>query len=111
MPAIERGNERARLALAIYVHRLRAGIGAMITALGGLDALVFAGGVGENDASVRADVCEAFAFLGLRLDAQKNAQSPSDQVISAANSAVIVLIVQTQEDWSIARECWMIPKG
>jgi len=109
--AIERGNERARLALAIYVHRLRAGIGAMITALGGLDALVFAGGVGENDASVRADVCEAFAFLGLRLDAQKNAQSPSDQVISAANSAVIVLIVQTQEDWSIARECWMIAKG
>ena len=106
--AIEQGDERARLALAIYVHRLRAGIGAMITALGGLDALVFAGGVGENDASVRADVCEAFAFLGLRLDARKNAQSPSDQVISTANSAVRVLIVQTQEDWSIARECWKI---
>jgi acetate kinase len=109
--AIEQGDERARLALAIYVHRLRAGIGAMITALGGLDALVFAGGVGENDAGVRADVCETFTFLGLRLDAQKNAKSPSDQVISATDSAVRVLIVQTQEDWSIARECWKIAKG
>ncbi len=106
--AIEQGNERAKLALAIYIHRLRSCIGSMIASLGGLDALVFAGGVGENDASVRAAACEAFAFLGLQLDTQKNAQSPADQDISAADSAVRALIVHTQEDWSIAQECWRI---
>lgn len=106
--AIEQGNERAKLALAIYIHRLRSCIGSMIASLGGLDALVFAGGIGENDASVRAAACEAFAFLGLQLDTQKNAQSPSDQDISAADSAVRALIVHTQEDWSIAQECWRI---
>ena len=83
----------------------------MIAVLGGLDALVFAGGVGENDAEMRTKVCAAFAFLGLHLDAQKNAQSPSDRDITAADSAVRVLIVQTQEDWSIAEECWRIAKA
>jgi acetate kinase len=109
--AIEEGNERAKLAFAVYVHRLRSSIGSMIAVLGGVDALVFAGGVGENDAATRAAVCGAFAFLGLRLDAQKNAQSPADQDIAAADSAVRVLIVQTQEDWSIAKECWSIAKA
>ena len=109
--AIEEGNERARLAFAVYVHRLRSAIGSMIAVLGGVDALVFAGGVGENDAAMRAAVCDAFAFLGLRLDAQKNAKSPADQDIAAADSAVRVLIVQTQEDWSIAKECWSIAKA
>ncbi len=109
--AIEQSNERAKLAYAIYVHRLRSFIGSMIAVLGGLDALVFAGGVGENDAEMRTDVCDAFAFLGLHLDPQKNAQSPSDQDIATANSAVRVLIVQTQEDWSIAKECWRIARA
>jgi acetate kinase len=109
--AIEEGNERAKLAFAVYVHRLRSAIGSMIAVLGGVDALVFAGGVGENDAAMRTAVCDAFAFLGLRLDAQKNAQSPADQDIAAADSAVRVLIVQTQEDWSIAKECWSIAKA
>ena len=109
--AIGQGNERAKLAFAIYVHRLRFYIGSMIAVLGGLDALVFAGGVGENDAEMRADVCAAFAFLGLHLDPQKNAQSPSDQDVAAAESAVRVLIVSTQEDWSIAKECWRIARA
>lgn len=109
--AIRQGNERAKLAFAIYVHRLRSSIGSMIAVLDGLDALIFAGGVGENDAEMRADVCATFAFLGLHLDAQKNAQSPSDEDIAAADSAVRVLIVQTQEDWSIAKECWRIARA
>jgi acetate kinase len=109
--AIGQGNERAKLAFAVYVHRLRSFIGSMIAVLGGLDALVFAGGVGENDAEMRTAVCDAFAFLGLHLDAQKNAQSPSDQEISTADSAVRVLIVHTQEDWSIAKDCWRIAKA
>jgi len=109
--AIGQGNERAKLAFAIYVHRLRFYIGSMIAVLGGLDALVFAGGVGENDAEMRTDVCAAFAFLGLHLDPQKNAQSPSDQDVATADSAVRVLIVQTQEDWSIAKECWRLARA
>ncbi len=108
LAACKEGNERAKLAFDIYIHRLRSCIGAMLATLGGLDALVFAGGVGEHAASVRAAACEAFAFLGLKLDAAKNAQSPVDQDIATADSPVRVLVVQTQEDWSIAKECWRL---
>jgi acetate kinase len=106
--AMQEGNAQARLAFDMFVHRLRYYIGAMLATLGGLDALVFAGGIGENSADVRAAACASFAFLGLKLDLQKNAQSPADQFISAADSAVPVLIVSTQEDWAIAQECWKL---
>jgi len=71
-----------------------------------LDALVFTGGIGENAAEVRAAACESFAFIGLKLDALKNDQSLADQDISAVDSSIPVLIIHTQEDWAIARECW-----
>ena len=103
---IKVGKPRAKLAFDMFVHRLRFYIGAMLATLGGLDALVFTGGIGENAAEVRVAACESFAFLGLKLDAQKNEQSPVDQNISAVDSAIPVLIVHTQEDWAIARECW-----
>jgi acetate kinase len=106
--AIEQGNERAKLAFDIYVHRLRSFIGAMLAALGGIDALIFTGGVGEHDALLRASACEAFAFLGLQLDTAKNAQSPVDCDIAAGDSTVRVLLIQTQEEWSIAKECWRL---
>ena len=106
--AIDQGNTRAQLAFDIYVHRLRSFIGAMLATLGGIDALVFAGGVGEHDASLRASACEAFAFLGLHLDTEKNAQSLADCDIAAADSSVRVLLIQTQEEWSIAKECWRL---
>jgi len=104
--AITQGNERAQLALDIYIHRLRAGIGAMLASLGGLDALIFTAGVGENSAVVRAAACEAFGFLGLKLDGEKNQHSPVDEDIAAVDSAARVLVIHTQEDWEIARECW-----
>ena len=103
---IKENKPRAKLAFDMFVHRLRYYIGAMLATLGGLDALVFTGGIGEYAAEVREATCESFAFLGLKLDAQKNQQSPADQDISASDSAIPVLIVQTQEDWAIARECW-----
>ncbi|MEG5033417.1 acetate kinase [Microcoleus sp. AT3-D2] len=106
--AIAQGNQRAQLALDIYVHRLRAGIGAMLASLGGLDALIFTAGVGENSAVVRAAACEAFGFIGLKLDGEKNQQSPIDQDIAAVDSAVRILVIHTQEDWEIARECWKL---
>ncbi|MEG3922841.1 acetate kinase [Microcoleus sp. T3_A4] len=106
--AIAQGNQRAQLALEIYIHRLRAGIGAMLASLGGLDALIFTAGVGENSAIVRAAACEAFGFIGLKLDEDKNQQSPIDQDIAAVDSAVRILVIHTQEDWEIARECWKL---
>jgi len=103
---IKEDKPRAKLAFDMFVHRLRYYIGAMLATLGGLDALVFTGGIGENAAEVRAAACESFAFLGLKLDEQKNAQSPADQLIGAVDSAIPLLIIHTQEDWAIARECW-----
>jgi acetate kinase len=106
--AIAEGNPRAKLALNLYIHRLRQLIGSMIASLGGLDALVFTAGVGENSPPVRAGACEAFAYMGLKLDLEKNQKSPRDQIISTPDSTVPVLIIHTQEDWAIARECWEV---
>jgi len=99
---------RAKLALEMYVHRLQSGIGAMIAVLGGVDAIVFTAGVGENSPEVRSATCANFAFLGLKLDQEKNAQSPSnnDRDISTPDATVRVLVIHAQEDWMIARECW-----
>ena len=106
--AIATGNDRAKLAFAMYIHRLRSYIGAMLASLGGLDALVFTAGVGENSSAVRAAACEAFSFLGLKLDLEKNQQTPIDQDIAMSDSAVRVLVIHTQEDWAIAQECWSL---
>jgi acetate kinase len=102
------GDARARLAFDMFTHRLRSFIGAMLASLGGLDALVFAGGIGENAVEVRTAACQAFGFLGLKLDEQKNARSPADENIAAPDSQVAALIVQTQEDWAIAEDCWKL---
>jgi acetate kinase len=106
--AMKDGHPRAKLAFEIFVHRLQAGIGAMIAVLGGVDALVFTAGIGENSPEVRDAACANFGFLGLKLDAAENAQSSADQDISLPDSAVRVLIVRAQEDWAIARDCWRL---
>ena len=108
LAALDRGDVRAQLAFDVYVHRLRSEIGAMLASLGGLDVLVFTAGVGENSPEVRARAVEAFAFLGVQLDAAKNAQSPPDADIAAPDSAVRVLVVHTQEEWEIARESFRV---
>jgi acetate kinase len=108
LAAIDRGDARAQLAFDIYAHRLRSEIGAMLASLGGLDVLVFTAGVGENSPQVRAIAVDAFAFLGIKLDAAKNAQSPTDADIAALESTVRVLVVHTQEEWEIARESFRV---
>ena len=108
---IKEGKAQAKLAFDMFVHRLRYYIGAMLATLGGLDALVFTGGIGENAAEVRAAACESFAFLGLKLDAQKNKQSPADHNISAVDLSIPVLIIHSEEDWAIARECWKMAQA
>lgn len=106
LDAGQSGNDRAQLAFDLYIHRLRAAIGAMVATLGGLDALVFTAGVGENAVAVRTHTCQGFEFLGLKLDPEKNAATPKDKEIAAADSAVSVLVIHTQEDWAIAQDCW-----
>ncbi len=108
LEAIARGNERARLALDLYIYRLRACLGSMVAALEGIDVLTFTGGVGEHVPEIRKRLCQAFAFLGIALDEGKNAASSGDQDIAAANSAARVLVVHTEEDWEIARACWQM---
>jgi len=108
--ALKTGHERARLAFEMDAHRLCAGIGAMTAALGGLDALVFTGGIGEHSAAMRAAACERLAFLGLELDAAKNEGHPKEEDIAASNSPVRVVIIEAQEDWAIARECWRLAR-
>ena len=106
LTAIAENNLQARLALEMYIHRLRSAIGAMLASLGGLDALVFTAGVGENAVLVREKACEGWEFLGLKLDLEKNRLSPQDEDIATPDSAVRILVVQAQEDWAIATECW-----
>lgn len=108
--AIKSGNPRAQLAFDIFVHRLRAAIGAMLAALDGADAIIFTAGIGENSAEVRTATCAHLSFLGVKLDAAKNASGPSDREIGCMDSAIKVLIVQAQEDWAIARECWNLAR-
>ena len=108
LAAIGRGHERAKLAFDIYVHRLRAAIAAMAAAMGGMDVLVFTAGVGENSAEVRAAACDGLDFLGVRLDACKNARPNLDADVSTANSRVRVLVIRAEEDWAIAKECWKL---
>ncbi|HEY9620138.1 MAG TPA: acetate kinase [Crinalium sp.] len=103
--AIAQHNTRAQLALDVYIHRLRSHIGAMLASLGGLDALIFTAGVGENAPTIRAAACEAFPFLNLKIDPNKNTDSPIDTDIATPDSAVRVLVIHTQEDWTIAQEC------
>lgn len=106
LQAIADGDRQAQLALDVYVHSLRSHIGAMVASLGGLDVLVFTAGVGENAAIVRESACAGFEFLGLKLDLDKNNQKLLDVDIATPDSAVRVLVIHTQEDWEIARECW-----
>jgi acetate kinase len=104
--AMRGGNQRAKLAFDMFVHRLQAGIGAMLAALDGADAIIFTAGIGENSSEVRAAACSQFRFLGLTVDPAKNAAVVPDQDIATPESQVRVLVVRAQEDWAIARECW-----
>jgi acetate kinase len=106
--ASRRGEPAAELAIDVYVHRLRAAIAAMAASLGGLDALVFTGGVGENAPTVRAAAVAGLGFLGLALDAKRNhravggAAAP-DADITATGSTARTLVVAAREDLEIAR--------
>jgi acetate kinase len=102
--AAETGNERARLALDVFVHRLRQTIGAMAATLNGLDALVFTAGIGEHSASIRAAACQGLEYLGLHLDAEANQQCKRDGDVASSASPGRILVMETREDVTIVRE-------
>jgi len=102
--AADAGDVPSGEALAVYLHRLRAGIAAMAAAMGGLDAVTFTGGVGERSPRVRAEACAGLGFLGLRLDGPRNEDpGTEDTDVSAADSMVRVLVVHAREELEIAR--------
>lgn len=105
LAATKQGQARAKLAFDMYVHRLQASIGAMVAVLGGIDALIFSAGVGENSAEVRAAVCRRLLFLGIKLDEGCKAQRSPDVDIATPDSSVRILVIRAQEDWAIAGEC------
>lgn len=100
----EEGDEDAGLALAVYLRSLRAAVAAMASALGGLDTLVFTGGVGENVPSVRAGVAEGLGFMGVAVDRKANAAAVPDTEISAAGALVHTLVLAAREDLQVAAE-------
>ncbi len=102
--AADAGDDRAALALDVYVHRLRAGIAAMAASMDGVDAIAFTAGVGENSARLRAEAAAGLGFLGLTLDDAANRVAKGDAVISAESSRVRALVVSAREDLQIARE-------
>ncbi len=103
--AARRGGDRdAQLALDVYMHRLRGGIAAMAAALGGLDVLVFTGGVGEHAPAIRARAAEDLRFLGVEIDQRINAAVRADTEITAPGATVKALVVRAREDLEIARQ-------
>src|SRR5262247_2945163 len=98
------GNPNARLAVEVYVHRIRQTVGAMAATLGGVDALVFTAGVGEHAPEIRERVCEKLGYLGLALDRTANAVCQPDADIAMPASAARILVIATREDLTIVRE-------
>jgi acetate kinase len=106
LPEAKAGNARAKLAMDVFVHRLQAGMGQMLAGLRGPpDAFVFTDAIGEDEPVVRSRACEAFNFLGVEIDPDKNEESPMDTDISQAKSKIKILIIKGREDWEIARQC------
>ncbi len=97
-------NADARLAIEVYVHRIRRMVGAMTATLGGVDALVFTAGVGENSVEIREQVCDHLDFLGLKLDRAANRGCRPDAEVALPDSAARILVIATREDLTILRE-------
>jgi len=102
--AAEAGDERAKLSLEMYNYRIRKYVGAYTAAMGGLDILVFAGGIGENAELVRKGVCENFEFLNLELDNEKNKVKGKEAVINTDQSKIKIVVVPTNEELVIAQD-------
>ncbi len=102
--AITAGDDNARLALETYVYGVRKYIGAYIAALGGVDVIAFAGGIGEKSAATRAKICEGLQWCGIHLNTTKNQNTSAEGDISLKDSRAKILVVSTNEEVIVARE-------
>ena len=102
--AAAQGNPRAQLALDVYAYRVRAMVGALAVTLGRVDVLVFTGGIGENSAWLRKEVCRGLECIGVHLDPEKNQSLRPDADIAQPASPARVLLIHTREDYMIARQ-------
>ena len=109
--AAAEGNEKAALAQEKFAYEVKKFVGAYAAAMGGVDAIIFTAGVGENDKAIRAMVCEGLEYMGVKLDAEANGVRGKETVISAADSKVKVLLIPTNEELMIAMDTAAIVKG
>ena len=109
--AAAEGNEKASLSREKFAYEVKKYVGAYAAAMGGVDAIIFTAGVGENDKAIRAMVCEGLEYMGVKLDAEANGVRGKETVISAADSKVKVLLIPTNEELMIAMDTAAIVKG
>lgn len=102
--AANAGNERAKLALDIFVYRVKTTIGAYVAALDGVDGIIFTAGLGENSATDRAAICRGLTYLGIQLDEEKNNKRGEAMIISTPDSRTKVMVIPTNEELMIARD-------
>jgi acetate kinase len=106
------GDERAQLGLAMYEQRIIKYVGAYAAEMGGVDIIVFTGGVGENQTGVRENVCAPLGFMGVELNKELNAKTRgTETVISTPESKVKVVVIPTDEEYLIARDTEAIVEG
>jgi len=105
------GDRDAALALAVFVYQVKKTIGAYAAAMGGIEAVAFTGGIGENSASLRAACCDGLEFLGIRLDAARNESASGDRLVSSPGSPIAVLALATNEELIVARRAWRVLEG
>ena len=106
--AVAAGNPKAILAEKMYFYRIKKYVGAYAAALGGVDIIVFTGGVGENQCNCRSEVCEGLEFMGIKVDLKKNEVRGEEAVISADDSKVKVVVIPTDEELMIASDTMAI---
>jgi acetate kinase len=99
------GNERAKIALEMYYYQVKKYIGAYAAAMGGVDAIIFTAGLGENSKDCREKVCEGLEFLGIKINKEKNSIRGKRQDVSEASAKVRVFVIPTNEELVIARDC------
>ena len=109
--AMDEGNERAKLAYEMFIHKIVSYIGAYTAVMNGVDAIAFTGGIGENATRVRKLVCKNFEYLGLDFDEEKNASRPKGNVeLTKSDSKVKVYKIETAEELVIARDTYRLAK-
>lgn len=110
--AAKQGNEKAILSLEMYEQRITKYVGAFAAEMGGVDIIVFTGGVGEHQSSTRANVCNPLRFMGVEIDdAANDANNGDEGIISTPNSAVKVVVIPTDEEYMIAKDTEAIIEG